>query len=205
MWQGDKFADCRGNESLFCKLTLFWKPGGESEAWGKRRFPFPGPVRFTVSSSQTYTGWELRRHAMWQLWHGLNVTLENKHDDMIDSYQSGFVESTFREFLDQAKAFMIWLLPQFIIKRNHPHCVHFTAFHWDRLWAFTRMTQSPGPINPLVRWLSAARYKNQKPGVFPPLPEERCQHCSHSTSLIVLPRIAHGRFHSRFHQREVFS
>ena len=45
---------------------------------------------------------------MWQLWHGLNVTLENKHDDVIDSYQSGFVESTFREFLAEAKAFMIW-------------------------------------------------------------------------------------------------
>lgn len=60
-------------------LQIYSFERGKSEAWGKRCFPFLKPIRFTGSSGcQAYMGWELRRHAMWQRWHGLNMTLENR-------------------------------------------------------------------------------------------------------------------------------
>lgn len=69
-------------------LQIYSYERGKSGAWWKRCFPFLKPVQFTGSSGcQAYMGWELRRHAMWQRWHGLNMTLWNRQCVcMTDSY-----------------------------------------------------------------------------------------------------------------------
>lgn len=125
---------------------------------------------------------------------------------MIGLCQSGVVESTFKKqnpkvcgfnesFYDLFSLTTDYTL-QFIIRNNQSTvCVCYSLSYCgnrDRLWAFTRMTQSQGSINPLVRWLSAEttstdRHENQKTACFLCYP--RSDVSSHSTFQIILLRI----------------